>query len=148
MTTRENSSRLDLSRQSTLGDRQRSELAQAVDAHFDLLRECVRECGYTNAALAAAMGIDDPSLVWRMLNNERPWKVEHWIAIPDDVDVLYATKYLERAGFIVVAPVHGAQAARNFVSGLFGLLAAQPLPSRAGHALKAELESSARGRFA
>jgi hypothetical protein len=104
-----------------------------------LLRQCVSACGWSIEALAVEMGIDDKSLLWRMLRNERPWRPEHLVALPDDVERMFAQRYAESFGLIVVVPVDGEQAARNFVSGLFGLLAHQ-LPARAHHMAKADLE--------
>jgi hypothetical protein len=135
---RENSNRVELNRQSGRVAEERARVTTAVDNYFALLRQCVSDCGWTMDALAVEMGIEDKSLLWRMLRNERPWRPEHLVALPDDIEKMFAQRYAESFGLIVVVPVHGEQAARNFVSGLFGLLAHQ-LPVKASHMAKAEM---------
>ena len=135
-------------RQSATDDSPTTALATAVDRFFVMLRQAIQECGWTHDALAVEMrqngclGVDK-SVVTRMLNNERPWKPEHLCALPDDVEIAFATKYAESFGLIVVRPAQGEHAARQFVAGLFGLLLSSPLPAKAGHPLKASLPSSA-----
>jgi hypothetical protein len=119
-----------------------------VDQHFALLRQCIQDCGYTLDALAVAMSSDlpkpiDKGYLWRLLNDPAKhgeWKVAHEIALPDDVEALYRERQAEGWGRIVVVPVEGEQAVRQFVSGMLGLFGHNRLPARASRMAKAALE--------
>jgi len=111
-----------------------------------MLRESIEESGWKFDAVAAAMSaasgreITGPYLS-RMLNGEKSINALHLLSLPDDVEAIFARKYAESFGQIVVTPAATHEAAvRSFVSGLFGMLGApQVLPVKAGAPLKAKL---------
>jgi hypothetical protein len=75
-------------------------------------------------ALALFMGIDKAYLS-RLRSGEKPWRVEHVISLPDEIGARFETLRSEQFGLIVVAPAVGHEAVKQFVSGLFGVLAAR-----------------------
>lgn len=101
-----------------------------LDSHVDdqqgnllsLMRESIEESGWKHAAVAAVLGVEPPYLS-RMLAGEKPWSLRAFAQLPDDIEAIFARKYAEAFGLIVVQPVSGEQAVRNLVSGLFGVLA-------------------------
>lgn len=93
------------------------------------LREAITESGWKHEAVAAEMTRNgakvDPPYLSKMLNGGPDGKsisALHLRALPDDIEAIYARKYAESFGLIVVAPVSGDQAVRNLVSGLVGVL--------------------------
>lgn len=86
-----------------------------------MLREAIDESGWKHDAVALALGVDAPYLS-KMLAGEKLITLRHLDALPDDIEAIYARKYAELFGAIVVAPVSGEAAVRNLVSGLCGLL--------------------------
>jgi hypothetical protein len=113
-----------------------------------LLRDAIDESSWRgkHEALAVAMRLPDRFYLSKMLNGTKPIGTKHLKALPDDVEVIFAKKYAETFGLIVVAPTHGADAARAFVTGLFGLLAPAPsaLPEKAGPPVRATLRATAK----
>jgi transcriptional regulator with XRE-family HTH domain len=112
-------------------------LSTEVDTVLALLRVCVQDAGWTLDALEAEMKLDK-SLISRVLNGERPLTLRFLLALPDDIESRFEQLRAEQFGHIVVAPVSGADAIRNLVSGLIGVLAPQ-LPARATAMAKATL---------
>lgn len=72
-------------------------------------------------ALATAMGIDKAYLS-RLRSGEKPWRIEHVVALPDEIEARFEQLRAEAFGLIVVAPVEGDDAVRHLVSGLCGVL--------------------------
>lgn len=107
--------------QTTNGDRANGARSVPVDLLL-LLRQSVAECGYTLDSLSAAMDDIDKGYLHRLLNGEKPLTLERLPAFPDDVEALFAEKYAEARGRIVVTPVTQEQAVRHLVSGLMGVL--------------------------
>lgn len=106
-----------------------------------LLRTCVQDRGWTLEALERFMGKGfDKSLISRVLNGERPLTLKFVVALPDDIEALYAQRRAEAFGLIVVEPVYGDAAVKSLVSGLVGVLS-QRLPVRAGRMAKATVAS-------
>jgi hypothetical protein len=75
-------------------------------------------------ALAMHMGIDKAYLS-RLRSGEKPWRVEHVVALPDDIEANFEQLRAESFGFIVVRPASPESAASHFVAGVFGLLASR-----------------------
>lgn len=125
-------------RQSPRGDSADATRSITVDQYFAVLRQCIADCGWTLDALSVEMQIDKGYL-WKLLHNEKPgWHPKHEIALPNDVEALFASRRAEQFGRIVVAPaVDEMDAARQFIAGLFGLIA----PKRMA---KATLEGDSR----
>lgn len=108
----------------------------AKDNELVLVRRCLREAldesGWKRAAVAKAMTdtglvkVDEPYLAKMLADGPDAKSISalHLRALPDDIEALYAKKYAESFGQIVVAPAPDAEtAARHLVSGVFGLLA-------------------------
>lgn len=130
-------------RQSKAIDPEPCNLATNVDTALALLRRCIHDTGWTLDALGAEMDLDK-SLISRVLNGERPMTLRFLVALPDDVEALFEQRRAESFGLIVVAPVSGEQAVKNFISGAFGLLAPK-LPRKADRMAKAALEPETEG---
>jgi hypothetical protein len=86
-----------------------------------VLRDAIDESGWKHDAVASALDVDGPYLS-KMLTAEKPIGARHLSALPDDVRRIFARRYAEGFGWIVVAPAVGDDAVRQFVSGFFGLL--------------------------
>jgi len=114
--------------------------AAAIDHYLTDVRQCVAACGYTLEALGQALGGLDAGHVSRLLNGDRPWRLEHLVMLPTDVQMRLVQRRGEALGLIVVAPTDGAEATRHLVSGLLGLLA--PKPARAARMLSLERTES------
>ena|SRR2546421_9450473 len=103
-------------------DRSLAARSTAVDQYLELLRKCVADCGWTIDALSTEMQIDKGHL-WKLLNGQKPWRIEHLLTLPADVDALFAQRRCENAGFVVVPPPASEyEAVRHLMSGLFGVL--------------------------
>lgn len=100
------------------------------------ISRAIDEAGWNREAVAAAMG-KDAAYVSRVLSGEKPLSASFIRELPDDVEAIVARYHAESFGHVVVAPVQGADAVRNFVAGLMGMLAPQ-LPTKA-RAVKASL---------
>ena len=106
----------------------------------DLLRAAIEESGWKHEALAAAMELPNAAYLSRMLSGEKPIGSTHLLALPDDIETIFARLYAESFGLLVVPQVSDHEdAARKLAAGLIGLLA----PQRARMA-RASLPSSAR----
>ena len=81
----------------------------------------------------------DKGHLWKLLHGEKPWRIEHLLALPDDIEACFEQRRAEAFGLIVVEPVDGDQALKNFVSGLLGVLGGPRLPRRAGRMAKAAI---------
>lgn len=116
------SSRMSAGRRSSDRDRGAQARSSLEDQYYALLRQCIAECGWSIEALAAEMRLDK-SYLRKLLHQEKPgWKPAYEIALPDDVEALFAERRAERFGRIVVRPVHGQAAVKSLVAGLFGVL--------------------------
>lgn len=94
----------------------------SVDQATALLRRAVCDCGYTLDALQAAMG-KGRAYIHKVLQGDKPVSLMFIVALPEDVGARFAQLRCEQFGFVVVMPATGEDAAKHFVSGLFGLLA-------------------------
>jgi hypothetical protein len=115
----------------------------------DLLRAAIDESSWRgkSEALALFMGLPDRHYLYKMLSGDKPIGLKHLNALPDDVEAIFARRYAEQFGLIVVAPLTGLEAERAFVAGLMGVLRGR-LPEKAGAPLKAELDQTAARRRA
>lgn len=130
-----------------LGAQVRSTPVDPVDVLLKLFNDAIdaSEWRHKQDALATAMGLDK-SYLSRMRSGEKPIAQKHVAALPDDVEVIFAKLHAESFGLIVVAPATNTHdAARAFISGMFGLLAPQ-LPSHTHGQLKASLDNGSAGR--
>lgn len=116
---------------------QAKSIVSAVDATDNelvslrrLVREAIEESGWKHEAVAAHLGTDGPHLS-NMLSGLKPLTLKRITELPDDINAIFARKYAESFGQIVVQPVYGEQAVKNLVSGLFGVLAPKPRMARA-----------------
>ena len=112
------------SAKSTAVDRDAATRSTDVDRWLELMNRAIDQSEWANKqeALATHMGIDKAYLS-RLRSGEKPWRVEHVVGLPDDVEARFERLRAEHLGLIVVEPVHGKAAVENFVSGLFGILA-------------------------
>jgi hypothetical protein len=86
-----------------------------------LLRRAVADCGYTLDALEAAMG-KVRTYIHKVLQGEKPLSYEFIVALPNDVEARFEQLRAEHFGLIVAKPpTSREQAARDFISGVFGL---------------------------
>ncbi len=106
----------------------------------DLLRAAIDESGWKHDALWDVLGLPDKFYLSKMLSGEKPIGVKHLQALPDDIEAIFAEKYAETFGLIVVRPLGGPEAIKAFVGGLVGVLAPR-LPVRASAMAKATLPS-------
>lgn len=123
----------------SLDSRDAESLGTSVSLIADLLRDAIAESGWKHEALASAMDLPNAAYLSRMLSGEKPIGARHLRALPDDVEAIFAQKYAETFGLIVVAPSHGQDAVKQLVSGLFGVLGAASLPARADRMARATL---------
>lgn len=140
MSARANRMRAAGSRQPLADDHADPTRSTAVDQYFALLRKCVHDCGWTIEALSTEMAIDKAHL-WRLLHNEKPWRTEHLLALPDDIEALFEARRAEQLGHVVVAPLEGDEAVKALVGGLVGVLRGTRLPARAARMAKCDLPS-------
>lgn len=93
----------------------------------DDLRKAIELAEWKHDALARVMSeasglsIDGPYLS-KILSGEKMLTAAHLAALPNEIEAIYNRLRSERFGQIVVAPVEGADAVRNLVSGLVGVL--------------------------
>lgn len=104
-------------------DRTKVERSTDVDRWLALMNAAIDESGWKHKqeALATYMDIDKAYLS-RLRSGDKPWRVEHVVSLPEDVQAIFARKSAEACGFVVVIPSARAHAARDFVAGLLGLL--------------------------
>jgi hypothetical protein len=147
-----NLARVAVARQSESLVRESSPRATSVaqaEAEVELLltfiRQSMNELGWNDESLAAAMGYSDASYPGKVLKGEKPLSAAFLVALPDDIESLFAQKWAEHRGAVVVAPLIGRAAVEALVAGLVGVLVPQ-LPAKAGPALKVNLD--ARGKAA
>jgi hypothetical protein len=122
--------------QATDADRDLVARSQRVDRYLQMLREAVTESGWTLDALASHLGFDRGHL-HRLLSGDKPWRVEHLVALPPEVDAAFSRKRAEAHGLIVVERVDSITAEHQLASGLFNVLTRR-LPERADHMAKCE----------
>jgi hypothetical protein len=111
--------------QSLIVDHDLATRSTDVDRYLAMLRQAIADTGWKHEALAEALAIDKAYLS-RLLSGEKPFRVEHLVSLPDDLEARFATLRAESCGLIVVAPVDEATACRHLVSGLIGVLSARP----------------------
>jgi hypothetical protein len=102
-------------------DRRSASGSIAVDQAVSLLRRAVADCGYTLDALEAAMG-KDRAYIHKVLQGDKPVSLEFIVALPDDVEARFEQLRAESFGLVCVAPASGADAIKQLVSGLVGML--------------------------
>jgi ParB-like chromosome segregation protein Spo0J len=113
-----------------------------VDRWLEMLRQAIEDAGWKHDALAAALGVDKAYLS-RMLTGEKPWRIEHLVGLPDDIERLFERRRAEQFGLIVVElPADELTARRQLVSGLLGVLAPR-LPAKADQMAKAYVKPHA-----
>lgn len=112
-----------------------------VDLVREILRAAIDESGWKHDAVACALGIH-PAYLSRLLSGEKPIAARHLRALPDDIEAIFARRYAESFGLMVVVPASSEKALVTFVSGLAGLLGAK-LPVRASAMAKADLRDCA-----
>lgn len=117
-------SRPAVSGQSSTDDRGTEQRSTTVDQDLELLRRCVSDLGWTFEALEAEMR-KDKSYIHRVLHGDKPLTYKFLKSLPGEVQAEFHSRSAEAFGRVVVAPVRGAEAVRNFVSGLLGVLAPQ-----------------------
>lgn len=93
----------------------------AVDRWLSLMRQAIEDCKWKHEALAESMGIDKAYLS-RLLSGEKPWRVEHVVSLPDDVEAKFEALRAESFGLIVVPRLSGDAAIHALAAGLFGIL--------------------------
>jgi len=106
------------------------------------INRAVRDSGWNQTALSAAMGKDE-AYVSRVLSGEKPLSAAFIRELPNDIEALVAGYYAESFGLVVVTPVSGQDAVKNLVSGLLGVLAPQ-LPAKASAMAKVTIASAPR----
>ena len=121
--------------QSTESDHDLASRSQLVDRYLAMLRDAMAETGWTLDALAAHYAFDR-SHAHRLLSGEKPWRLEHLVALPPELDACFARKRAEAHGLIVVERVDAATAEMHLASGLFNLLLPR-LPERADRMARA-----------
>lgn len=122
-------------RQSEPVDQIQAAGSTTVDPLLEMLRQAISDSNWTLDALAVETHTDKGYL-WRMLNGEKPLGAKFLVALPDEVESIFARLYAESFGLIVVAPTRGEDAVKQLVAGLVGVLAPR-LPVRAGAPIKA-----------
>lgn len=132
-----------VTRQERPCDRYNGERSHACDPDFlvDLFNQAIDESSWSNKqeALATAMGLDR-SYLSRIRSKDKPLQQRHIVALPDDVEAIFAKLYAESFGLVVVVPARGHDAVKQLVAGLLGVLP-QVFPEKAGPPLKASLRS-------
>ena len=110
-----------------------------LDFIVDLFNEAIEDSPWAGRteALATAMDIDRGYLS-KVRSKDKPLNLKILRALPDDIEAIFAAKWAEAFGLIVVAPVHGQDAVKCLVSGLIGVLSPR-LPERSSGQLKATL---------
>lgn len=113
-----------------------------VDRWLALMNQAIDDSAWARKqdALATFMGIDKAYLS-RLRSGDKPWRVEHVVSLPDDIESRFETLRAESFGAIVVQPLTGLDAQKAFVAGLVGLMSAPQLPEKANTFLKADLVS-------
>lgn len=85
------------------------------------LRSAIEESGEKKEAVAAAMGLG-PEYLSKLFSGEKSITARHLVGLPDRVERIFARRYAELKGLIVVEPVAGADAIHQLVNGLVGVL--------------------------
>jgi len=109
-----------------------------VDLLLTLIRQAMDRTGWTQEALALEMA-KDKGYVSKVLSGEKPLGGTFLRSLPHDLEAVFAGLYAETFGLIVVSPVSGDLAVRNFVSGLLGVLTPTLLPAKADRMAHAAL---------
>lgn len=117
-----------------------------LDFIVDLFNAAIEASSWNGKteALAVAMDIDRGYLS-KVRSKEKPLNLKMLRSLPDDVEAIFAQKWAEAFGFIVVAPLHGHDAVRSFVAGALGIFAAR-LPEKSSGQLRASLPEPAERR--
>lgn len=102
-------------------DRDDAERARAVDLELGHIRRAISDCGYTLDALEAVMG-KGRAYIGKVLAGDKPASLAFLVLLPYDVQSRLVELRGPTYGLIVVRPVTGHDAVRQFVAGLVGLL--------------------------
>lgn len=86
-----------------------------------VLRLAIDESGWKHDAIACALAVDGPYLS-KMLTGEKPIAARHLAALPSDVARIFARRYAEGFGLLVVTPLSGDDAAIALIGGFVGIL--------------------------
>ncbi len=109
-----------------------------VDRWLAMLRAAIAESGWKHDALAEYLRVDKAHLS-RLLSGEKPFRIEHLVGLPDDVEALFERRRAESFGHIVCERVDETTALQQLASGLLNLAASARLPARADAMAKAEI---------
>lgn len=103
--------------------RTKADRTTSVDRWLALMNQAIDESDWSHKqdALATNMGIDKAYLS-RLRSGDKPWRVEHVVGLPAEIEGRFVDLRAESFGRIVVRPASGPDAIKQFVSGLFGVL--------------------------
>lgn len=87
------------------------------------LRDAMQETGWTQDALSAVLKLPDRQYVGKILAGEKPINLTRLVALPDDLERAFLTRWTKRLGLVVITPVSQEEASRCLAVGLFSLLA-------------------------
>lgn len=104
-------------------DRTKADRSTAVDRWLALMNRAIDESAWRHKqdALATFMALDKAYLS-RLRSAEKPWRIEHVVALPDDIATAFLTLHAQSFGLIVVTPLSGDDAVIAFVGGFVGIL--------------------------
>lgn len=95
--------------------------ARAVDQELGYIRRAISDCGYTLDALEVVMG-KGRAYIGKVLAGDKPMSLAFLVLLPYDVQARLVELRGPQYGLVVVRPVQGHEAIRQFVGGLIGLL--------------------------
>lgn len=119
-------------------DRDAASRSTDVDRWLEMLRGAIDDSGWKHDALAKHLGLDKAHLS-RLLTGEKPFRIEHLVGLPDEIEALFERRRAESFGHIVCERVDEATALQQLASGLLNLAAGARLPQRATGMAKAYL---------
>jgi hypothetical protein len=105
----------------TAVDRLEQQRSMAVDLELGHIRKAIADCGYTFDALELAMG-KNRAYIARVLAGDKSLTLGFFVLLPEDVKARLIELRGPEYGLVVVRPVTGPEAIRQFVGGLVGLL--------------------------
>jgi hypothetical protein len=96
------------------------------------LRRLASQKDFTNDAMeASAKGcIGSANYIGKVLRRERPMSFEFFCGLPLEVRLAFYAEELEAAGVMVVRPLRGEEAIRQFAAAIIGLVTEQALSFR------------------